>query len=39
MDSQQVNTRFTATDEVSPVLKAIGSSVENLNTGLGMLNR
>ena len=39
MDSQQVNTRFTATDEVSPVLKAIGSSVENLNSGLGMLNR
>lgn len=39
MDSQQVNTRFTATDEVSPVLKAIGRSVENLNSGLGMLNR
>lgn len=40
MDSTStVKTRFTATDEVSPILKAIGASVDNLNTGLGLLNK
>ncbi len=32
-------TRFIASDEVSPVIKAIGNSIEGLNIGLGALNR
>jgi hypothetical protein len=38
-DETEVKTRFTASDEVSPVVKAIGGSVDNLNKGLGMLNK
>jgi hypothetical protein len=39
MADENVRTRFTASDEVSPVVKAIGNSVDNLNKGLGMLNK
>lgn len=37
--ADEVKTRFVASDEVSPVIKAIGTSVEHLNKGLGMLNQ
>lgn len=37
--SQTVNTKFSATDNVSPAIRTIGSSVDMLNGGLSRLNR
>lgn len=39
MADQEVRTKFTASDDVSPVIRAIGSSVERLNGGLSTLNK
>lgn len=39
MASETVETRFVATDGVTPVIKAIGSSIERVNGLMGTLNK
>lgn len=39
MADETILTRFTASDDVSPVVKAIGNSVERLNRGLTAVNK
>lgn len=39
MEDATILTRFTASDDVSPVIKAIGNSVERLNRGLTAVNK
>ena len=37
-NDQQVHTKFTATDNVSPAIKAMGASVDGLNMGLSKMD-
>lgn len=39
MPAETVETRFVATDGVTPVIKAIGSSIERVNGVMGTLNK
>lgn len=39
MPAETVETRFVATDGVTPVIKAIGSSIEHVNGVMGTLNK
>ena len=39
MPAETVETRFIATDGVTPVVKAIGNSIEHVNGLMGTLNK